>query len=294
LAAVKVIRRWPYLNPIGESEMDHLRKILAESIADHKAAAERSAAAASTADGASAFVKATQARVDSFATIDARVSGERATAVKAALAADKQPSFALSADLAEALADRVEAQNQLDAARQAAAALASDANEASVDERRRLGEVQAIVNAIVTEEIDDVALREAAFARLRSERMRGVTVKEQITLDGALAAEEQTALKSADHIEARVVSRRARRAGSVAKVDGLQGFINSIVEKRPKITVPELLDKIRAEVGSGGPIVDLDKTSIWFVGAHDQSRSATISGLKDRLSRAKRKMKSKD
>ena len=144
------------------------------------------------------------------------------------------------------------------------------------------------------ERMKDPVLREAAFARLRSERMRGVTVKEQITLDGALAAEEQTALKSADHIEARVVSRRARRAGSVAKVDGLQGFINSIVEKRPKITVPELLDKIRAEVGSGGPIVDLDKTSIWFVGAHDQSRSATISGLKDRLSRAKRKMKSKD
>jgi hypothetical protein len=34
LAAVKVIRRWPYLNPIGESEIDHLRKILAESIAN--------------------------------------------------------------------------------------------------------------------------------------------------------------------------------------------------------------------------------------------------------------------
>jgi hypothetical protein len=144
------------------------------------------------------------------------------------------------------------------------------------------------------ERMKDPVLREAAFARLRSETMRGVCVKKQMTLDGALAAEEQTALKSADHIEARVVSRRARRAGSSEKVDALQSFINSVVEKRPKITGPELLDKIRAEVGTGGPIVDLDETSIWFVGAHDQSRSATISGLKDRLSRAKRKTKSKD
>jgi hypothetical protein len=124
--------------------------------------------------------------------------------------------------------------------------------------------------------------------------MRGAPVKNRMTLDGALAAEEQTALKSADHLEARVVSRRARRAGSVEKVDALQSFINSVVEKRPKIIVPELVDKIRAEAGSGGAIVDLDERYIWFVGAHDQSRSATISGLKDRLSRAKKKIKSKD
>jgi hypothetical protein len=144
------------------------------------------------------------------------------------------------------------------------------------------------------ERMKDPVLREAAYARLRSERMRGVCVKKQMTLDGALAAEEQTALRSADHIEARVVSSRARRAGSAEKVDALQSFINSVVEKRPKITGPELLDKIRAEVGSGGPIVDLDKTCIWFVGAHDQLRSTTKRGLKDRLSRAKKKMKSKD
>jgi len=144
------------------------------------------------------------------------------------------------------------------------------------------------------ERMKDPVLREAAFARLRSERLRGVPVKSQMTLEAAFAAEEQAALKSAVHVEARVVSNLARRAGSAEKVDALQSFINSVVEKRPKITGPELFEKIRAEVGSGGPIVDLDKTRIWFVGAHDQSRSATISGLKDRLSRAKRKMKSKD
>jgi hypothetical protein len=142
------------------------------------------------------------------------------------------------------------------------------------------------------ERMKDPVLREAAFTRLRSERLRGVCVKKQTTLDGALAAEEQTALKSADHIEARVVSKRARRAGSAEKVDALQSFINSVVKKRPKITGPELRDKIRAEVGSGGGLVDLDKTHIWFVGVHDQLRSTTIRGLKDRLSRAKRKMKS--
>jgi hypothetical protein len=142
------------------------------------------------------------------------------------------------------------------------------------------------------ERMKDPVLREAAFARLRSETMRRVAVESQTTLEAALAAEEQTAIKGADHVEARVVSNRARRAGSAKKVDALQSFINSVVEKRPTITGPELRDKIRAEVGSGGGLVDLDETHIWFVGAHDKLRSTTIRGLKDRLSRAKRKMKS--
>jgi predicted phosphohydrolase len=144
------------------------------------------------------------------------------------------------------------------------------------------------------ERLKDPALRNAAMARLKSEALRGVRVHDQLTLDGALAEEEQMALKNAGHIEKRVISARARRAASMEKVDALQSFINLAVEQKPSIQVPELLDKVRAEAGSGGRIQEVVEGSIWFVGTHDKSRKSRISGLKDRLWRAKQKLKSKD
>jgi len=144
------------------------------------------------------------------------------------------------------------------------------------------------------ERMKNPALREAAMARLRSEARRRVGVPSQLSLEGALMEEEQMALKNADYIEGRVVSVRARRAGSVEKVDALQSFIISAVKKKPSITVSQLLDKICAEAGSGGRILEIEKGFILFVGANDRIRKSSISGLKDRLWRARKKLKSKD
>jgi hypothetical protein len=80
----------------------------------------------------------------------------------------------------------------------------------------------------------------------------------------------------------------------VEKVDALQSLILSVVKKRPSIGVSELLDRIRDAAGPGRPIVDVDEDSISFVGAKDRLREATIVGLKDRLWRAKKKLKSKN
>jgi hypothetical protein len=140
--------------------------------------------------------------------------------------------------------------------------------------------------------MDNPALREAAFARLASEFRRRVPVQNQMTLESALEEEEQAFSKRADLVEPFVVSRRARRAGSAKKVDALQGFIVSVVRCRRTIKVSELLEKIRAEAGSGRPIEGVAAGCIEFVGANHRSRSSPISGLKDRLSRAKAMLRS--
>jgi hypothetical protein len=137
--------------------MDPLRKILAENIERHRVASKLAREAASTAAKAVEFVKQTERAIAEFDGINQKVATERATAIKAAIAAGKKPDFSLSPELAGALSKRVEAENQLVAARQAAASLATEAADAQADERRAMGDVQSIANAIVTEEIDDIA-----------------------------------------------------------------------------------------------------------------------------------------
>jgi len=143
------------------------------------------------------------------------------------------------------------------------------------------------------ERMKNPVLREGAWARVKSEMRRLVSTRSQISFEEAIAEEEQTAHKVERQIKQRVVSDLGRRGGSVEKVDALQSFILSAVERRPSIGVPELLDRIRDAAGPGGPIVDVDEDSISFVGAKGRLREASIVGLKDRVRRAKKKLKLK-
>ena len=144
------------------------------------------------------------------------------------------------------------------------------------------------------ERMKNPVLREGAWARVKSEVTRLVTTRSLISFEEASAQEEQTAQKVEDQIKQRVVSDFGRRGGSVEKVDALQSFILSVVAKKPSIGVSELLDVIRDAAGPDRPIVDTDEDSISFVGAKDRLREAPIAGLKDRLWRAKKKLKSKN
>jgi hypothetical protein len=96
----------------------------------------------------------------------------------------------------------------------------------------------------------------------------------------------RAALSDADAERRDVLKHQARRGGQAKKPDLLQERIVEIVRTSPKITCHELLSRLRDEAG-GLVIEDIDEEEIWFNGRNGSSKSAPLSGLKDRLSRAK-------
>lgn len=83
--------------------------------------------------------------------------------------------------------------------------------------------------------------------------------------------------------------RRQRANAKKPRRDALQLLIEAIVAKNPKITVTELQDKLRLH--EHGDVIetigDTDGVIEWHDGNHP-AESSPISGLKDRLSRAKK------
>jgi hypothetical protein len=85
---------------------------------------------------------------------------------------------------------------------------------------------------------------------------------------------------------------RARRAGSSKRPDALQLHIVELVQANPKITAAQVLEKLQA-IPRPGPVDDVDETHIHYRhGRADHLKSAPISGLKHRVSRAKKFLQS--
>jgi hypothetical protein len=103
-------------------------------------------------------------------------------------------------------------------------------------------------------------------------------------------------LERADRIKQGVLIDRARRAGRAKKPDALQELIVSLLRRRPKLTAPLLLEALQSE--QNRPIiVEIDEGVIHFIqpdGTEDgKLKRAKVSGLKDRLSRAKNRLNSR-
>ena len=150
-------------------------------------------------------------------------------------------------------------------------------------------------------------MRDIALARGDSDFKRYVPVRYQISLEAALSEAEQ----SKRHFEQGF----ARRGGRAEKSDALQDFILAALRANPDITAPELLDKLKSAAQPGGPIEDVDDEVIAYVDEKAKGRSgsqrsgrpirkgkggraprekvgrsAPVSGLNDRLSRARKKI----
>ena len=80
----------------------------------------------------------------------------------------------------------------------------------------------------------------------------------------------------------------ARKAGEAAKVDALQELILKSVLRNPRLTEKELL-RILHENKSDSFIWDIDKQFVYYK-SKGRDKQAAISGLKDRLARAKKKI----
>lgn len=128
----------------------------------------------------------------------------------------------------------------------------------------------------------DEGLRQIILSRLHDEQIR-LPVALQKSFD-ALGDE-------AEEYKSVLVRQRARNAGSRKKTDKLQEVIMAIVRKSPNITTRELSDKLRAQASLGAEIEAIEDGQILFQGRRGTRpvlSSAPVSGLKDRLSRAKK------
>ena len=84
----------------------------------------------------------------------------------------------------------------------------------------------------------------------------------------------------------------ASKGGKAAKGDSLQKLIEEIVSKNPALSETQLFDALKNNEKIP-PLEDIDDETIFFTNSDGRSKSTPISGLKDRLSRAKKKIKSR-
>ena len=79
---------------------------------------------------------------------------------------------------------------------------------------------------------------------------------------------------------------RQTEAAKKPRRDALQALIEKIVVELPKITSPELLNALRTD--GGRVIEEITQEDIYFIEGERGGNVAKISGLKDRLYRAKK------
>ena len=138
---------------------------------------------------------------------------------------------------------------------------------------------------LLNKRIQDPALCEIAMSDLSAEEARMVPVRNRQSLEQALAQAEKSRT-----IFQRSFSAKGEKA---AKADGLGSVSLDIVRAEPDINAQGLLYKIRKMTPNGPTVVlKVDRNQIHFED-NGKEKTARVSGLKDRLSRAKKKMLSR-
>ena len=156
------------------------------------------------------------------------------------------------------------------------------------EENRRFWRTQS---ELFDKRMSDEPLNRIAAMDLYSETLRQVPIYSQKSLEQALADAEKS--------KSTWQTAFSRKGGSTPRCDALQGLIEEIVRENPKITQGQLLRKLKGARGAGtvvtGEKVDrVPDAGKWihFVDEDGKPKKAPVSGLKDRLSRAKRKITS--
>lgn len=149
----------------------------------------------------------------------------------------------------------------------------------------------SVRSEICNRQISDESLFDIATENMRSEIIRGVPVRSQKSFEQALADAEM----------AKLTFQRAfsRKGGNAPRCDALQSLIEEILDENPKITPGQLLIALSGARGAG-TITSIDKEAdvkadeprlIHFVDDDETPKPSPLSGLKDRLFRAKRKLR---
>jgi hypothetical protein len=130
----------------------------------------------------------------------------------------------------------------------------------------------------------DAQLVALATEDMSSETLRGIPIYNRKSIERAY--------EDAERRRASIRSGDGSQGGRPQRGDALQELIEEIVAVRPNITASALLERLHASQLEG-LIEDIEEGQIWFVGANNGSRSAPISGLKDRLTRARKSVNSR-
>jgi hypothetical protein len=144
-------------------------------------------------------------------------------------------------------------------------------------------------SALTLKQVSDETVFERAKNDMDSEVARAVPLRSRKTLEQALA----------DVVGARKVFQAdfSRRGGRARKSDALQGLILEIARRRPAITVGQLLWELKGVSGaeiiirveSEADVLAGEGRKIHFMDYDERPKTASLSGLKYRLARAKKK-----
>ena len=138
-------------------------------------------------------------------------------------------------------------------------------------------------NELRDRRIADEAIWDAAFARFRDEQTR-VPLRHLATIEKLLA--------DAEADKRRFLSQQAGLGGRAKKSDALQRLILDLVRNRPEITEAGLKAMLTRE-RFPGLIEEIDEKTISFCPPDGRLKESPLSGLKHRLSRAKKTLKSR-
>jgi len=134
--------------------------------------------------------------------------------------------------------------------------------------------------------MEDPLIREHVEKQLRWEESAQVPVRARKTTE-FMSAEAELLCRS-------VLRAQGRKGGKAEKTDPLQRLIEQKVAENPRITGPKLLEMLKNEANCGViEEIDEEEGVISFSRADGTFKSAKVGGLKDRLSRAKWKMRSR-
>jgi hypothetical protein len=138
--------------------------------------------------------------------------------------------------------------------------------------------------------ISDPMIFRLSTNHMISEAARGIPVKLRKSLEEELAdAADDKRILQADF---------SRKGGKARKSDALQDLILEIVRGRPAITAGQLLWELEGVSGAGiatrvesqANVLAGEARKIHFINYDERPKTASVSGLKFRLARAKRKM----
>jgi hypothetical protein len=161
---------------------------------------------------------------------------------------------------------------------------------ADINERNR--QFWQVESDLLIKRIADGFLYEVARTDVCSEILRQVPIKSRKSIGQALA--------DAEKMRHFYQSAFARKGGKAFKGDALQSVIEEIVLKNPTLTIRQLCFRLKDQIGQG-TVTSIDKESdvradeprmIHFEEDNGKRMLASLSGLKDRLFRAKKKIKS--
>jgi hypothetical protein len=146
---------------------------------------------------------------------------------------------------------------------------------------------------LTRQRITDPICYAAAKRDMDSEAIR-VAIRERKSLEQALSDAQETVREAEKLVRRNVINaererrRNISRSGGLApKPDPLQILIQQLVREMPTINRRGLWFRLKDELGRG-IIVAIDRKEIRFLTPRCGLKTAPVSGLKDRLHRAKR------